>query len=489
MSNKNILIIFSIILISLSCKDKEVFTGINDVVENPESYGKLIITSDPPNARIFVNNKNMGISTPDTLKFLPAGNYRITLKHPYFLDSTLFTYIGNAEVKNLFINYRANVNNFAKIYCNSSPQGASISINDSLTNKVTPYSFSGLYPGVYKIKVTYPEHRSDSSSVTLLGGRIFDTYFSLEDTTEWVSYKFYNSEIGDNYFQSIEVDNSGNIWFGSMQSGISFFDKKKFIRFNSENSVIPDNSINAIKTDRNGAVWIGSNKGLVKYQNGIWANYSNAILESNVRSIDFDSKGDMWVATLSGLFRFDGSKWFEYSQNTLPAIFQSNLVTSVTIAPDNKVWIGIGNIGVVSYDGINWKTYPISSTGLSTAIGNNVSRIKADSKGNIWVGYIPNTKAGLRGGLVYFNGTSWREQKISGIGETVWQDIYFYNNKGYFATQQGFAILDEFNNSTLYNIFNSKIPSADIRAIKRDKSGALWLVTMNGAMKIKNIPK
>jgi len=75
------------------------------------------------------------------------------------------------------------------------------------------------------------------------------------------------------------------------------------------------------------------------------------------------------------------------------------------------------------------------------------------------------------------------------LGETVWQDIYFYNNKGYFATQQGFAIIDESNNSTLYNIFNSKIPTADIRAIKRDKSGDLWLVTMNGAMKIKNIPK
>lgn len=489
MSNKNILILFGIVLLLLSCKDKEVFTGINEVVENPESYGKLIITSDPPNARIFVNNKNMGIMTPDTLKFLTAGSYKITLKHPYFFDSTLVTYVGPAEKKEIYINYRANLNNYAKIYCNSSPQGASIFINDSLTNEVTPHIFTNLYPGVFKIKVEYPEHRADSSSVTLLGGRIFNTYFSLEDTTEWVSYKYFNSGIGDNYFQSIEVDNSGNIWFGSLQSGISFYDKKKFVRFNSDNSVLPDNTINAIKTDRNGAVWIGTNKGLVKYQNGSWTNYSNAILGSNVRSIDFDSNGEMWVATLSGLFRFDGAVWYEYSQKTLPSIFQSDLITSVSAAGDNKVWVGISNIGVASFDGTNWKVYPISSTGLSPAIGNIVSRIKADPKGNIWVGYIPNTKAGIRGGLVYFNGTSWREQKIPGISETVWQDIYFYNNKGYFATQQGFAILDEFNNSTLYNIFNSKIPTADIRAIKRDKSDALWIVTMNGAMKIKNIPK
>ncbi|MCK9279948.1 MAG: PEGA domain-containing protein [Melioribacteraceae bacterium] len=489
MSSKNLFIILGLIILLISCKDKEVFTGINEVEENMDSLGKLIITSDPPNARIFLNNKNMGVSTPDTFKFLVEGIYKITLKHPYFLDSVFTTYINQSEKKEIFINYRANANNYAKIYCNSSPQGAQIFLNDSLTNEKTPHSFSGLYPGEYKIKITYPEHRSDSSSVTLLGGRKFDVYFSLEDTTEWVSYKYYNSGIGDNYFQSIEVDNSGNIWFGTLQNGISFYDKKKFIRFNSENSILQDNSINAIKTEKNGSVWIGTNNGLVKYQNGSWTNYSDAILGSNVRSIDFDSKGEMWVATLLGLFRYDGARWYEYSSKTLPSVFQNNLITSVAADKDNKIWIGIGNVGVVSYDGSNWVNYSISSMGLSSAIGNNVSRIKSDMKGNIWVGFIPNTKQGIRGGLVYFNGTSWREQRITGIGETVWQDFYFYNNKGYFASQQGFVILDESNNSTLYNIFNSKIPTADIRAIRRDKSGSLWLATMNGAMKIKTIPE
>ncbi|MFA7290199.1 MAG: PEGA domain-containing protein, partial [Melioribacteraceae bacterium] len=307
MFNRNISILLGLIFLLVSCKDKEIFTGTEEIEVDGEALGKLVITSEPPNAKIFLNNKNMGVLTPDTLRFLPFGSYKITLKHPYFLDSTFSTEINSPGKKEIFVNYRANVNNYAKIFCNSSPQGAAISINDSLTNEVTPHTFVGLYPGIFKIKVTYPEYRSDSSSVTLLGGRIFDTYYTLEDTTEWVSYKYHNSDIGDNYFQSIEVDNSGNIWFGSMQSGVSFFDKKKFYRLNSSNSIIPDNSINAIKTDKNGSVWIGTNKGIVKYQNGSWTNYSNSIFEANVRSIDFDSKGNIWVATLSGVFKFDGA--------------------------------------------------------------------------------------------------------------------------------------------------------------------------------------
>ncbi|MFA7289517.1 MAG: two-component regulator propeller domain-containing protein, partial [Melioribacteraceae bacterium] len=184
-----------------------------------------------------------------------------------------------------------------------------------------------------------------------------------------------------------------------------------------------------------------------------------------------------------------GAKWEEFSTRTNPTFFKDNMFSSITVGNDDRIWIGTSNKGILVYNGISWINFDINAMGLDPLMGNNVSEIKSDGKGKIWIGLVPNMKfQNIRGGIVEFDGVKWKEVKFSGIGVTLFQDFYFYKGKGYLSTQSGFAIFDESYNIDLYNIFNSKIPTADIRAIKRDKSGALWLVTMNGAMKIKNIP-
>ena len=76
---KSLVVILSIILIC-GC-DKEISIT---PPEQPPSNGKLFVDSNPPEAFIYLNGKNTGDLTPDTIEWLAEGKYTVTLKKKLF---------------------------------------------------------------------------------------------------------------------------------------------------------------------------------------------------------------------------------------------------------------------------------------------------------------------------------------------------------------------------------------------------------------------
>jgi len=72
--------VFSVIILSsmifISC-EKEVSTS---QPENPPGKAQINISSNPTGTKIYLNNKNSGNFTPDSITFLDEGRYSITLK-------------------------------------------------------------------------------------------------------------------------------------------------------------------------------------------------------------------------------------------------------------------------------------------------------------------------------------------------------------------------------------------------------------------------
>ncbi|MFA7289515.1 MAG: two-component regulator propeller domain-containing protein [Melioribacteraceae bacterium] len=480
--NKKFLILL-VILIAYSCKDKEVFTG--SPPEPKEVFGKIYIDSRPQGALIFLDNKNMGLTTPDSVEFLSDKEYSITLKLDLFPDSTFYiTPIPNST-KKIFIDYTINQGAYGEISCNSFPLGASIFLEDSSTGLKTPNILKSLFPGFYEVKYSYPEHRSDSTMVTVRGSKTSSLFIELEDTTYWVSYNSSNSWIRSNSLTAIFVDNKGYVWFGSTDKGLTRFDGKKFDFF--PYSYLPSNSVTEIKGDKYGTIWVGTLKGLSKFQDNKWTNYSG-IVNSAVTGIDIDNQGVAWIATADGLYSFRGNSWIRFDNTNSP--IQSNYITDVAVESNSgKVWIGLlNNLGLRSFDGTIWKSYTTTEMQINPSMGNYSGKLTIDNYGNLWVSFQPIPNANISGGIVKYDGTSWEKINIPGIvisEKLGLRNFYSFNEKMFIATNQGVAMFTDYNNPFFYNTTNSKIPGNIINDVIVDKSGNLWFISFNGAVKLK----
>lgn len=105
-----------------------------DNKDNPVTpdQGKLVITSTPTQADVYVGGTNSGKKTGDTLT-LPTGTYNITLKKTLFKDTTFtVTIVANQTLT------RSVTLTEASFTVNSTPAGAKIYLNGVNTGSVTP---------------------------------------------------------------------------------------------------------------------------------------------------------------------------------------------------------------------------------------------------------------------------------------------------------------------------------------------------------------
>ena len=111
-------------------------------------------------------------------------------------------------------------------------------------------------------------------------------------------------------------DNSGNIWMGTNQSGISIYipTKNSFIRFESHNvksdsCSLSNNRVNIIFEDSKKNIWIGTAGGLNKYSstknNFTVYRTNNGLPNDCIYGILEDQKGFLWLSTNKGLSKFN----------------------------------------------------------------------------------------------------------------------------------------------------------------------------------------
>ncbi|MBK8946598.1 MAG: PEGA domain-containing protein [Ignavibacteriae bacterium] len=134
---------------------------------NPK--GKIILTSSPTNAQIFLNNVNIGEFTPDTLENLERGNYNIKLKLDLYDDYDLPITLTKDQTitRNLQMNIAGTSSG---LIVESSPSGASIEINGENTTFVTPKTFKPLKAGNYDITLSLLNYRDTTVSINVLAG-------------------------------------------------------------------------------------------------------------------------------------------------------------------------------------------------------------------------------------------------------------------------------------------------------------------------------
>jgi hypothetical protein len=452
-------------------------------VSPDETYIKknaVFVESNPTGAKIFINNKNTGQLTPDTVFWVPSGDLILTLKLDLFKDSSVAVHIDNEDTVSLFLDFTKNKTMLGKFSINSFPKGAEIFINDERTHKVTPQLFN-LMPGYYKVKLKlngfWDEEKTDvvKSAVT--------TYIEPQfvDTLTWIHYTTGRTDIPSDYLSCVAVEKGYIKWMGTFNAGLVRFDDRIWTIYNMSNSILPDDVINSLVMDDFGNLWVCTDYGVVKKDfNDNWTLYNNqnsGLPENKISTVSFEGQNICFGTLNKGIFIFDGSDWVNYnkSNSRLP----SNYINMVRYH-NSDLWVLTYN-GLAKIKDTSWVIMNDSTSGFPN---NNCKTIAFDRTSKPWIGFGYGDPLG-GGSAVFMPDTSWtsfRSKPSSDVSSIAVEsnNVIWFGNLEYGLSKYYMDSWQTYNNS------NSKIGSNIIFGVAVDGNGTKWLASFNkGLIKYK----
>ncbi len=455
-------------------------------VSGPKVYkigsSQYYISTEPQGAEIFVDDKNTGQITPDTLKWLTEGTHSFTLKLDPYVDHSFAEEFDFEDIKSNSYSFIKDPINLGGIKFYSTPPGAEIYLDDSLLANTTPYVIENLLPKEYKVKFTYPEYWSDSLIVFVRPSKEAYANRTLIDSSVYVNYQTKNSFLPDNSIKDIYIDGD-EIWVATWHNGIAVSRNGKWDYINETNSILPSNTIHKIKKDNDNNIWIATSKGLAKINGNLISAFdiNNSGLPNNyVTDVDFDLDGNIWIGTQKGITKFDGnSNWKTYnsSNSGLPA----NFITSVLVDGTDYIWLGSNNFNTFRFNKIDqWVVYQSDNS----LIGDTVNDLILDQNNNLWVGLASALMKGKYGGAYMLEENRLKQVTLN-VSDKYVNSFYLDDlNSMWIGTRAGVIVITETGNSKLINSSNSGIPINDISCISKDKYGNMWFGT-NGAGLVK----
>ncbi|MFH1525045.1 MAG: PEGA domain-containing protein [Bacteroidota bacterium] len=489
------LVFFFILLVSC---DQEV--SVSPEEEIPPT-GKLFINSTPSNYKIYVDGKNTGRVTPDSISWMEEREYSIVLKKRLWRD-TSFVMSANEEKRvDTLIDYYKNPSMNGSVYFTSAPSSASIIFSDSLLQGKTPFTLHGILPGRYDIVYKRASHRDAKFVVEVQSQKLSVATYQLRDTSLWVDYYEHNSDLPSNSLSGITVDKNNVKWISTLDKGIITLNGSQYTVLNTSNSGLPSNRINCIVVDGNNKKWIGTEKGLAVVDGSSWTVYNtlNSVLPTNnVTSVEMTETNVIWIGTSNGIVRAGGSDW--KVRNFIEPSGEPLTISDIQFQNDRYLWIGTTAYGMYYFNGkhffdlINWDSAWFNKTDFEKTPTQNISSMSIDSKGNLWTAYnfdfviIPispgNTIARKTklGGISFFNGISWLSDSFLNASEKA-NSVYIDNkNFVWFCTGKGLYKYSSINLKTPYTKLNSGLTNDDVTGIVKDADNVFWITTLGGGL-------
>jgi ligand-binding sensor domain-containing protein len=186
-------------------------------------------------------------------------------------------------------------------------------------------------------------------------------------------------------FFSVLEDRNGNLWFGSIGSGVYRYDGQSFKNFTIKDGLL-NNGVTCIYEDKAGDIWFGVSGGASRYDGKSFRNYiidgytmhedhSGKVFADRqpyeVNAIMEDKTGKFWIATRGCTFVYNGNTF----NIVIPSAKPLKNVRSVIEDQKGRIWLG-------GQDGL-WRYQSNSFANFTTTF---VGCIYEDRSGNIWTG-------------------------------------------------------------------------------------------------------
>lgn len=458
-----------LVILLIRC-DKEVSRS---PVESEAPKGFIYVNSTPNGFTIFQNGRNTGRLTPDSISYIEAGVYEITLKKKYFKDTSVVVTLNEDEKLSVYVDILSNPSMYGGLYLQTVPASANITFNDSVLNKVTPLAIQNLLPGEYRVKFDLFNHRDSKINVIVRSSQTTNYTQELRDTSVWVDYQLFNSGIQSNSLTALALDNNNIKWIGSLDKGLIRYDEISFINYNMTNSSIPSNRINCIAIDNQNRVWVGTDLGIGVFDGSSWIIYNSSnsgLTSEHINKIRFYNN-IVWVGTTANLIKFDGINWSVYEQ---PA--GKDWINDFYIEDENKFYLGTKLDGIFVFENqtfywLRWFNYIYCTM--------TVTSIEKVQTNEVWFGFAPDTIG--RSGISVWDGNTFTNIHFASLQNVV-NHIFIDQYNKWVSTSEGLLIFDSQNNSTFFNTLNSLISSNNVKASIVDPNGNVWITTVGGGL-------
>jgi ligand-binding sensor domain-containing protein/signal transduction histidine kinase/CheY-like chemotaxis protein/AraC-like DNA-binding protein len=295
----------------------------------------------------------------------------------------------------------------------------------------------------------------------------------------------YSTDTGvpTNNIQYVQQDSFGFLWLASYNGlfrwdGITF---KKYYHDENDQTTLDNNIVYTVFEDSKKRLWIGTIEGLSLYDRArdrfIKCQLRNET-KTPVNAIKEDSKQKLWLGTSAGLCQYDAEKmsahWYlEYSV--------VNLIFTMDIDLEDKIWLGVYNNGVKKYnqETNTFTHYKNSISEAGSIPSNRIKSILVDRKNKIWLGSEDKglIVMGTDGHIVqhhvdFPSSTPTAKRIIDCIYEdknsTIWVGVG--RQPLYYVNQQKNELIPIEKSS----LSNNRNPISSIVSICEDKFGNIW---------------
>lgn len=159
-STKNL----NIALVKLSTNEVKTEQAVIQSTEEKKS-GTISITTNPPDASVFMNGANVGL-TPYVNDSINPGNYKLLLRKKGYADISESIKISAGKTHSVYKDLSA----ITTLKINSEPSGADVLLNNKSAGK-TPYTNNQTLPGEYNVTISKPGYKTYTEKIKIIDNK------------------------------------------------------------------------------------------------------------------------------------------------------------------------------------------------------------------------------------------------------------------------------------------------------------------------------
>lgn len=299
----------------------------------------------------------------------------------------------------------------------------------------------------------------------------------------------------------IKQDKKGNLWFGTEQSGLFFYDRTGNHCINYVNELnnvnsLPSDVVRDVLFNDDGLVWLATRKGLSIFDpaKGSFTNFKHdkydaaSLSHQSVLKIMKDRTGSIWIGTYAGGINIYNPVNLNFTNigeqmGNNPGL-TNPVVSSVVVTANDELWIGTegGGLNLVNRTTGKHESHNLLRHDFM-ASENIIKSLSMDVKGNLWVAAFD--------GLYYFDlhkkqFTEQRLKMVSGFKGRVQVYAVLADSSAVWVGTNGAGLVYYNPVSKMERVFTYSVRNPNsiignyVSAIVKNKDGNLWIATLQG---------
>lgn len=305
---------------------------------------------------------------------------------------------------------------------------------------------------------------------------------------------------GQNSITLLYKDDTGIIWAGTFKKGLSYY-HPNMIRFpliqtRRTGDGLPFGDVNRFIEDDYGNLWIGTNGGGLIYYDRKHETFKqfrhdpedpHSLSSDVIVSLCMDHQKKLWIGTYyGGLNSFDGKTFTRYSNDSDDdGSLSDHSVWEVFEDSEHRLWIGTLAQGLDLFDRKTKSFIHFKMGSPDSVYGNYISAIAEDSEGNLWIGTSEGLQLRLKdtGHFRVMRSEKGNQKSLS--NNLIFDIKEDKTGNVWIGTSDGLNLYDK--KTGQFTAFKKEhgLPHNSILTILEDGQGDLWLGTPNGLSRMR----